>query len=111
MNLLLITEGENKHYVLIKNFNRFTLNQTKNKDGKRFCMHCVQLFSKESVLNKHKTECRVMNGEQAIKMSDKGEKIMFQNHHKQSPVCQTVIYADFEELTEKIQGYKPNNDK
>jgi len=81
MNLLLITEGENKHYVLIKNVNRFTFNQTKNKDGKRFCMHSVQIFSKESVLNKHKTECRVMNDEQVIKMSEKGEK----NHISKSP--------------------------
>ena len=29
MELLLITEGENKHYVLIKDFNKFMFNQTK----------------------------------------------------------------------------------
>ena len=34
MNLLLITENENKHYVLIKYFNKFMFNQTKHKEKK-----------------------------------------------------------------------------
>ena len=29
LNLLLITDGEHRHYVLIKDFDRFTFNQTK----------------------------------------------------------------------------------
>ena len=41
MNLLLITENENKHYVLIKDFNKFMYNQTKHKERKHFCMHCL----------------------------------------------------------------------
>ena len=32
MNLLLITEDENKHYVLIEDFNSFMYNQTKHKE-------------------------------------------------------------------------------
>ncbi|XP_068761891.1 uncharacterized protein [Montipora capricornis] len=39
MNLLLITENENKHYVLIKDFNKFMYNQTKHKERKHFCMY------------------------------------------------------------------------
>ena len=31
MNLLLITNGENRHYVLIKDFNKLMYNQTKQK--------------------------------------------------------------------------------
>ena len=54
MNLLLITENENKHYVLIKDFNSFMYNQTKHKESKHFCMHCLQCFSSERVLNNHK---------------------------------------------------------
>ena len=63
-----------------------------------------------NVFNKHKTECMVINGEQAIKMPEKGEKIMFQNYHKQLPVP-FVIYADFEAITENVQGCKPIDDK
>ena len=32
MNSLLITEDENKHYVLIKDFNKFVYNQTNHKE-------------------------------------------------------------------------------
>ena len=48
MNLLLITENEKKHYVLIKEFNKFMYNQTKHKERKHFCMYCLQCFSSES---------------------------------------------------------------
>ena len=40
MNLLLITEDENKHYVLMKDFNRFMYHKTKHQHRKHFCMYC-----------------------------------------------------------------------
>ena len=43
-------------------------------------------------------------------MPEKGDKVYFKNHHKQLPVS-FVIYADFEAITEKVQGCQPNNDK
>ena len=110
MELLLITEGENKHYVLIKDFNKLMFRQTKHEHRKHFCMHCLQCFSREDVLTEHKNNCISINGEQAIKMPEKGDKVYFKNHHKQLPVS-FVIYADFEAITEKVQGCQPNNDK
>ena len=53
MNLLLITEDENKHYILIENFNTFMYNKTKHKERKHFCMHCLQCISSERVLSDH----------------------------------------------------------
>ena len=50
VNLLLITEDEKKHYVLIKDFNTFMYNQTKHKEKKHFCMFCLQCFSSERIL-------------------------------------------------------------
>ena len=111
MELLLITKDENKHYVLIKDFNKFMYNQTKHKERKHFCMHCLQCFSSERVLNNHKDNCIQVNGTQAVKMPDKDNNILkFNNFHKQQPVP-FVIYADFEAITEKISGCQPNNDK
>ena len=66
MELLLITKDENKHYVLIKDFNKFMFNQTKHKNKKHFCMHCLQCFSSESVLNDHNGNCIQVNGTQAV---------------------------------------------
>ena len=111
MNLLLITENENKHYVLIKDFNSFMYNQTKHKERKHFCMHCLQCFSSERVLSTHKDNCIQVNGTQAVKMPDKDNNLLkLNNFHKQLPVP-FVIYADFEGITEKISGCQPNNNK
>ena len=110
MELLLITEDENKHYVLIKDFNKFMFNQTKHEHKKYFCMYCLQCFSREDVLTEHKNNCILINGKQSINMPKKGDKVFFKNYNKQLPVP-FVIYADFEALTEKIQGCLPNNEK
>ena len=110
MELLLVTKDENKHYVLIKDFNKFMYNQTKHKERKHFCMHCLQCFSSERVLNNHKDNCIQVNGTQAVNMPTKDNNILkFNNFHKQQPVP-FVIYADFEAITEKIQGCQQNNE-
>ena len=110
MELLLITDGENKHYVLIKDFSKFMFRQTKHEHKKHFCMQCLQCFSREDILTEHKNNCISINGKQAIKMPEKGDKIYFQNHHKQLSVP-FVIYADFEAITEKVDSCQPNNEK
>ena len=104
MNLLLITKDEKKHYVLIKDFNAFMYNQSKHKEGKHFCMYCLQCFSSERVLANHVNNCLTINGAQAINMPKQGENILkFNNLNKQLPVP-FVIYADFEAITKKVQG-------
>ena len=110
MELLLITEGENKHYVLIKEFNKFMFRQNKHEHRKHFCMYCLQCFSREDVLTEHKNNCISINGKQAINMPEKGDKVYFKNHHKQQAVP-FIIYSDFETLTEKVYGCKQNNNK
>ena len=111
MNLLLITENENKHYVLIKDFNKYMYDITKHKERKHFCMYCLQHFTSERVLTAHKENCFQLNGAQAIKMPDKNNNILkFNNPHRQLPVP-FVIYADFEAITEKIHSCQPNDDK
>ena len=109
LNLLLISDGEKKHYVLIKDFNSLMYNKTNHRERKHFCMHCLQRFITEEILSKHKTNCNcmVINGEQAIRTPKKGNNILqFQNYHKQMAVP-FVIYADFEAITEKVQGCQP----
>ena len=104
MNLLLITEDEKKHYVLIKDFNAFMYNQSKHKERKHFCMFCLQCFSSERILANHANNCLTINGMQAINMPKPGKNILnFKNFYKQLLVP-FVIYADFEAITKKVQG-------
>ena len=115
MELLLITgESESEyqsHYVLIKDFNKFMNNQTKHKERKHFCMHCLQCFSSERVLNDHKENCIAVNGTQAINMPDKNNNILKFNNFQKQQAVPFVIYADFEAITEKIQGCRPYDEK
>ena len=47
LNLLLITQDDKSHYVFIKDFNKLMYSNTKCKDKKRYCMHCLQVFTTE----------------------------------------------------------------
>ena len=57
LNLLLLTEKEGQHYILIKDFNKLMHNITKHSGKKHFCMHCLQHFCSERILNAHKENC------------------------------------------------------
>ena len=93
MDLLLIFDKNESHYVYIKDFNRFVFNKTKNKNKKYFCRRCFQCFSIEKVLTEHKENCLIINGKQNVRLG-KGS-ISFKNYSKQLP-APFKIYADFE---------------
>ena len=93
MDLLLVIDENKSHYVYIKDFDRFMFHKTKNKNKKWFCKSCLQCFSSENVLIKHKEDCLSINGQQSINL-EKGT-IEFKNYFKQIPVP-FKIYADFE---------------
>ena len=93
IDLLLLINDDKSHYVYIKDFNTFMFYKTKNKNKKWFCKSCLQCFSNENVLIKHKEDCLSINGQQSINL-EKGS-IEFKNYFKQLPVP-FKIYADFQ---------------
>ena len=105
LNLLLISKEEKRHYVYIKDFNRFMYNKTKHNCKKHFCIHCLQCFNSEEILNKHLENCLIINKKQNIVMPKKGSKIHFKNYYKmlKNPF---VIYCDFESILEPIETAK-----
>ena len=62
MDLLLLINDDKSNYVYIKGFNTFMFQKTKNKNKKWFCRSCLQCFSSENVLIKHKEDCLSING-------------------------------------------------
>ena len=86
-------------------------NQTKHKSWKNFCMYCLQSFSSEHILNKHIETCISINGKRAIKVPEKDGNILKYNTHCKQLQVPFVIHSDFESITKKIQGCKPNNDE
>ena len=93
IDLLLIFDENKSHYVYIKDFNRLMFNKTKNKNKKCFCWCCLQCFSSENVLTKHKKYCLVIKGKQNVKLG-KGS-ISFKSYSKQLPTP-FEIYVGFD---------------
>ena len=57
IDLLLLINDDQSHYVYIKDFNKFMFHKTENKNKKSFCKSRLQCFSSENVLIKHKEDC------------------------------------------------------
>ena len=72
-----------------------------NKNKKWFCKSCLQCFSNEKVLIKHKEDCLSINGQQWINV-EKGT-IEFKNYFKQLPVP-FKIDTDFECSLKSIES-------
>ena len=103
MDLLLLIDDDKSHYVYIKDFNTFMFHKTKNKNKKWFCKSCLQCFSSENVLVKHKENCLSINGKQSVKLEE--GIIKFENYFKQIPVP-FKIYADFECNLKGVESYE-----
>ncbi|KAK3784623.1 hypothetical protein RRG08_003431 [Elysia crispata] len=104
-NLLLIQKAGKFHYTWIKNLNRLLHDQNKNRRKKHFCERCLHGYSREDLLEAHRSECKGI-GHTAVRveMPPEGKnKLTFQNHHKQLP-APYIVYADFEALTTKVEG-------
>ena len=93
MELLFLIDDDKSHYVYIQDLDRFMFHKTENKSKKWFCKSCLQCFSSENVLIKHKENCLSINGKQSVKLEE--GIIKFENYFKQIPVP-FKIYADFE---------------
>ena len=70
VDLLLLIEDNRSHYVYIKDFNRFMFHKTKNKNKKWFCKNCLQCFSSENILIKHRKDYLSINGVQSVEVEE-----------------------------------------
>ena len=101
--LLLLIDDDKSHYVYMKDFDRFMFHKTKNKNKNWFCRSCLQCFSGENVLIKHKENCLSINGKQSVKFEKR--IIEFENYFKKISVP-FKIYADFDCNLRSVEGYE-----
>ena len=66
IDLLLLIKDDKSHYVYIKDFNKFMFHKTKNENKKWFCKSCLQCFSSQNVLIKHREDCLSINGVRSV---------------------------------------------
>ena len=77
--------------------------KTKHKGKKRFCMHCLQNFTTEEILNEHKKHCLLINGTQPA--TYEFGTIKFKNFDMQIRMP-FKIYADTECFVKKANFKK-----
>ena len=73
INLLLIGEGENRHYCLIKRFSALMNYRTKHRGKTHYCFNCLHGFWKKQTLDQHIELCYKQKT-QAIKFPHKPEE-------------------------------------
>ena len=76
---------------------------TKHKGRKHYCMHCLQNFTTEEILDKHKKQCLLINGTQAVNYES--GIIKFKNYEKQVPIV-FKIYADTECFLKRSNSFE-----
>ena len=109
VNLLLIAQGGNQHYCVIKNRSSLLNNQaTKHEHRRYYCLRCLNGFDSVEKLNLHKGYCQKHNPVK-VAMPAQGTKIEFRNYDRSMRVP-FVIYADFEAFTEQLDSCQPNPD-
>ena len=106
VELLLVTNGERRHYTAIKSFSKLLGNRnTRHKCKQHFCLNCLQGFHSELSRDKHYEYCKD-NEAVKIEMPKPGSFFEFHDGQNQFKVPFTM-YADFEVILRPVHGPSP----
>ena len=110
INLMLIKQGENTHYSLVKRLSALLFDQSKNSNSKHFCERCLHGYSRRELLERHKPECKgLLKSPTRTEMPKQGEnKMEFKNFYIQMK-APYVVYADFECILRRINTSEPDS--
>jgi hypothetical protein len=107
IDLLLIYDGNKKHFCWIKNFNRLmSLRTEKSHNSMYYCRRCLVGYRTVDSLNKHSEYCSQHNA-QKIELPKPGTMLQFKNYQRSMRVpC--IVYADFESFVTPIDTCQLN---
>ena len=102
-NLLLVTSGDKRHYVVVKNLNRLLRGRTGDTGGNNsfVCRYCLYSFKHEDTMKEHEISCSEHAAVTAEYPAEPTNILKFKNygHTLETPF---VIYADFEAILEEV---------
>ena len=99
--LLMITNGEKWHYLVVKNLSGLLRGITSNHNADFYCLNCFCSYCTKNKLEKHKKVCE--NHDYChVEMPTKDNNIIKYNHGEKSIKMPFTIYADLECLLEKV---------
>ena len=99
--LLMISNGENWHYLTVKNLSRLLRGITSNHDGDFYCLKRFHSYRTKNKLDAHKKICE--NHDYChIEMPTKDNNIIKYNQGEKSIKLPFIVYADLECLLKKM---------
>ena len=99
--LLMISNDENWHYLIVKNLSRLLRGITSNHDGDFYCLNCFHSYGTKNKLDAHKKICE--NHDYChIEMPTKDNNTIKYNQGGKSIKLPFIIYADLECLLGKM---------
>ena len=107
VNLLMIVDGEKRHFTAIKNVSKLLskLNR-KTKRAYHCCMNCLNGFRTESARDKHYEYCS-SNGYVKVKMSTEKEKWLKFHDGQYQFMVPFMLHVDFESILKSVdERYK-----
>ena len=109
VNLLLFSEHNVQHYVVIVDMSNLFSKRTRSKNASYICNRCLHPFSSQRTHDSHLTYCLVQDAQRLDLPKTPDEKILkFSTEYKGLKVPY-VLYADFESFLVPIQEEEENN--
>ena len=99
--LLMISNGENWHYITVKNLSRLLRGITSNHDGDFFCLNCFHSYRTKNKLEAHGKICE--NRDYChVEMPTNDNNMIKYNQRENSIKLLFIVYADLGCLLEKM---------
>ena len=99
--LLMVSNGENWHYLVVKSLSRLLTGITSNHKEDFYCLNCFHSYRMKNKLETHKKICE--NRDYCcVEMPSKDNNTIKINHGEKSIKLPFAVYADLECLLEKM---------
>ena len=99
--LLMISNGENWHYLVVKSLSGLLTGITSNHKEDVYCLNCFHSYRTKNKLEAHKKICENLDYCR-VGMPTKDNNAIKYNHGEKSIKLPFVVYADLECLLEKM---------
>ena len=108
--LLMISNGDNWHYLTVKNLSRLLRGITSNHDGDFYCLNCFHSYRTKNKLEAHE-KIRENRDYCHVEMPTKDNNTIKYNQGEKSIKLPFVVNADLECLLEKMSTCYNNPEK
>ena len=101
VTLLMISNGENWHYLTVKNLSRLLRGITSNHDGDFYCLNCFHSYRTKNKLEAHEKICENLDY-CLVEMPTNDNNMIKYNQGEKSIKLPFIVYDDLECLLEKM---------